>query len=158
MPLNSIHNNALQETIIGWIEMHGEVFVHVHHPHSGASGENYFLRSAEHLQALIASLAPKSVMVAYRQPQFSLRLVLAPDRIPQILEGIPDGIWWSIVDLASYPQAMVSYGSGNTRQELLQALEELMGGYYGIGIDPLEPEEYWNFENTTDIIVAQAPA
>lgn len=156
MTTSSIHDEDIQQTIKQWIKAHGEIFVNIHHPHSGSSGENYFFRSAAHVDALIASLSPKSVLIAYRQRQFPIRIALSPAHIPAILETITEGSWYGIVDLAPYPEVVIFYGSGNTHQELFQDIQDLMGGEYGIGIEPLEPSEYWNFENTNDIIVAQS--
>jgi hypothetical protein len=154
----SIHDDVFQQTLTQWIETEGEVFVYIHHPHTGSSGEYYFLRSPVHAHALIAALAPKSILTAYRQRQFPLRITVSPEQIPTILAAIPEGAWYSFVELAPYSEPICMHGGKDSHQELLEDIQDLMGGHYGIGMDPLDHEDPWQQADRDDILIAQCPA
>jgi hypothetical protein len=122
-----------------WLTENHELYVDVYLPHSGSSSTGYFVRSIQDLKILISRQThPELSITVFRRPQFSLRGIADKNLLEQALNNIPDGEWYRIVSLDSFPSECNILGSGNRHQELETEFSEIVGQNVGIGQSPFD--------------------
>lgn len=130
-----------------WLVETGELYVDVHLPHSGASGNAYIIHSINDLKLLVARQPhPEIVISIFHHLQYPIRGVANESLLKQAIQQIPDGEWYTIISLEDvYPSPVVWWGSGNSHQELRREFTDLLGKNVGIGINPADASSgYWH--------------
>ncbi len=137
LTLFSTQNLAL---LNDWLAETGELYVDVYVPHSGGSGQAYFIESINDLQALIGQQSSSEILVTiFHHLQYPLRGVADDPLLEVALEYIPDGEWYSILDLDSiFPAETVLLSSGSSHEQLQHDFADLSGKNLAIGQNPFD--------------------
>jgi len=159
MGLLSIHDHFVQQKLVKWFEQSDELFVHIHYPHGGTSGFDYFVSSIPSFEDLVNNARPGAVFFVLRERQFLMRGNVDDDFVRGALESVKDGDWYRIVQGEFYPSQLVYFGSGDTHQNLRHDLNECHGMDVYVGPEPVLPSEYWNWDMNADdkIVIAIKP-
>ena len=132
-----------------WLLESREIFVEVYRPHSGSGGTVYVLNNFSQFDDLVTKCNPGSLCFVLRDKQLQIRGRVDDAFIDQALEEIADGQKYRIIEPNRYPQAISSFGQGNSHSELEHDLRELQGLNVWTGFDFCFPENYW-IEDFTD--------
>jgi hypothetical protein len=132
-----------------WLSDLGELFIHFEYPHSGGSGNAYFVRSLEDIKNLIAQQThPEIEITIFRAIVFPIRGKDYSDLLQQALERIPKDQYYQIVVPLSYPSEYERLADGKGHDELRHDIASLEPGReIAIGVHPYDPpdEEFEQF-------------
>ena len=84
-------------------------------------------------------LAPRTTVIAFRQPRLSLRGVVDDEFISRCLSGIPDGSEYLVVETVRRTYGRMSYfhhDEGDSHAQLLEDLEGCRGAPVAAGLYP----------------------
>jgi len=157
MGTSSITDELVLNTVKKWLEERGEIFVDSYLPHSGSSGFGFFVRSFSDFSELVSKAPSGAVFTIFREQRYPIRGKVDDILMEKAMQEIKNGEWYGIVGLDFYPEGLSYYGSGNSHTELKKELEELRGMSICVGKEPNLPNEYWNIEESNDVIVASKP-
>jgi hypothetical protein len=153
MPMFTIQRYA---TLQQWLSENGELCVDVYLPKSAGGGRQYFVRSVEDLEALIASETWRELVVTiFRRLQYPLRGVADNSLLERSLKMISEGEWYTIVLLENYfyPSEPRWPGSGNSHAEFRQEFSEVIGHRVGVGQNPFDKDDTWISKTSDEAMV-----
>ena len=120
-------------------------------PHSGGSGTAYFVRSLSDLKSLVAQQTWGEIdITVFHHLQYPLRGIANEELLKQALELIPDGEWYSIVDLDDVYPLPPARGSGSSHEEFRREFADVLGRKVGIGQNPFDVHDFDYFFPLTD--------
>lgn len=127
-----------------WLQASHALYVWLDYPHSGGSGVAYRIRALPDLKHLLLSQnAPELELYVFREEQFPLHGVAAPDVLARAKETIASGQWYSIIREDSYYPAPIEYlGSGNTHAELEEQMSAVFGQAVAVGSEPFDGSDW----------------
>jgi hypothetical protein len=140
----SADDEKIRENINELLNLTHEVFIEEYLPHSGGSGDYYFIATIEHFNQLVDRAKTGIYFFISKQPQLPLRGIVDDQFISLVKDHIPEGTWYMISRISFYPQKLLSYGSGDTHDLLENDLHDLTGLDVCVGIEPYCNVEYWN--------------
>ncbi len=151
------NDKMMLEKVYKIIRMNGEVFVEYYYQRS--YDYYYFINSFDEFNNLLTKVVKNDFVTIYKNRQFMFR-------------GLPDkhfvtelkaeylkiqGSDYLIYDYVSYPQELEEYGSGSSRKELNEDIEELINYHQKLqvcfGPDPRTPDRLLNINENNEIIV-----
>jgi hypothetical protein len=140
-----------------WFRRSGELFIELHRPHSGASGNFYILNNYSQYEDLMMKASPGSICSVLRDKQLPIRGFIDDDLIQRAFNLLADGDYYLIVEPCTYPQMICFLGDGKTHVELEQDLRELQGTDVWVGHDFAIPNEYWKDNSAEDALIIIKP-
>jgi hypothetical protein len=140
-----------------WLEeASGELLVSIHLPHSGASPNNYLVRSADDVHQLLRSVTSLEVVVDVLAGRpFPLRGAVDDAFIGRAVNefGGQGESWWIVGPDTFAPNPVGFHASGNTVGELVFELASLEGEGVWVGVHPLDRTSHLSPSETLRIEV-----
>ena len=152
----SIHDPLLIQTVERWMYDSTDLFVELHYPHTGSSGDYYLLTTIRDFNELLAGARRGAIVTVLRKQQYPIRGIVDDDLIDRAIAEVPDGEWYDIVRPWFYPTMLPLSGGGNNHQQYRKELEELRGEEVFTGRAPSLPA-YWIKNDDEDSIIATIP-
>jgi hypothetical protein len=111
----------------------------IRYPYAGGTKSFEFFTSAAALFERLRQLPPRTSVIAFRQPQLSLRGIVDDEFIETRLRNIPEGSEFLVVETAQRTNGRASWFhdmAGETHPELRDALKESRGNAVAVGLYP----------------------
>jgi hypothetical protein len=141
-------------TLESWLRDLPEILVLIRYSHAAGNKDFEFFSSFGTLSSRIRQLAPRTSVVAFRQPQLPLRGLVDECFISSCLSRIPDGSEFLVLETTRRAYGEMSWfhnESGESHGELREALEESRGTPVAVG--PYPPQ----LEDSDDVVSAIVP-
>jgi hypothetical protein len=141
-------------TLEAWLRSRPEVLLLTRYSHAAGAKDFEFFSSFQDLSERLRQLPPRTSVIAFKQPQLSLRGVVDDSFITKCLSSIPDGLEYLFVETERRVYGRRSwfhYDTGMSHAELRDDLEESRGVGVAVGLYPS-----W-LEDTDDVISAVVP-
>jgi len=148
LTLFSPHNLAL---LSDWLEETGELYTNIEWPHSGGSGDAYFIHSMSDFKSLISQQTWSEIdITVFHHLQYSLRGAANEELLKQALDLIPDGEWYTIFALDDLFPSPPALGSGSSHEEFRSEFADILGKTIRIGQNPFDIRDFDYFFPLTD--------
>jgi hypothetical protein len=137
-----------------WLRVRPEILVLFRYPAAAGDKDFEFFSSFETLSSRIRQLSPGTSVIAFRDPQLTLRGIVDDGFVANCLSAIPDGAEFLVLEIAWRSVGKVRWShwlAGETHAELCEALEDSRG--ISVAVGPYPP---WLAE-TDDVIGAVVP-
>lgn len=141
-------------TLEQWFRSQPEILALIRYSHAAGSKDFEFFSSFQSLTDRIRALPPLTCVIAFRQPQLSLRGIVDDEFIVTCLSTIPDGSEYLVVEGVKRvygQQSWFHHGAGESHAELREDLEQSRGVPVAAGLYPP-----W-LEDTDDVVSAVVP-
>jgi hypothetical protein len=136
MTLRSAFDTLFLGTVSDWLQASGEVFVVIRYAYAAGAKDYLFIQSAQQLQALLATLPPRSDVIVFRHRQLPIRGIADNALLEQAITAIPEGTSWFLLYLGGEKPGDSSSAGDNSHQALKTAIAEHQGRCVAIGPDP----------------------
>lgn len=141
-------------TLESWFDDRRELLLMIRYPYAAGDREFEFFSSFQSLAERIRGLRRKTSIIAFRQPQLSLRGIVADAFIARCLSSIPDGSEYLVVETdrrVADGRSWTHDASGVSHAELRDDLEDCRSAPVAVGLYP-----NW-VEDSNDVISAYVP-
>lgn len=153
----SIYDEIVTAKLKEWFETSDELFIELHYPHSGGSGNYYLVSSLDNLSRMVEEARSGAVFFILRQLQFPIRGIADDTLIKRALDEIQDGEQFMITMREFYPQRLSRYGSWDSHEVLVEEIKDCQGQAICVGKEPNVPDQYWDPNHDEDVIIARKP-
>jgi hypothetical protein len=128
-----------------WLTELGELFIQCEYPHSGGSGNGYFVRNLEDIfNVLKKQWHPEIEIFIHKVVLFEIRGSNYPELLNQSLREIPENFYYQIVLPSLPPEEYKILADGKGHDELRNAILKLEPGLniaIGVHLDDITEEE-----------------
>ncbi len=141
-------------TLEVWLRSQPEILLLIRYSHAAGNKSFEFFRSFAALSERLRQLPACTNVIAFEQPQLSLRGMVDDAFIGNCLSSIPDGSEFIVVETVPRTAGRASWfhqSAGESHAELREALEELRGSPIVVGLYPP-----W-LQEGSDVISATVP-
>lgn len=153
MAYESINNSIFQSTVARWISENHEVLAMIRFHAAGGAKSFEFFKSFDVFRSRLEELLPRTCVIVFRDQQLSLRGRVDDEFISRALTSISNQIEYLLVGLELTTigkQSWYHESSGETHDELREALEDQLGCLVAVG--PYPPF-YEDNESVTSAVV-----
>jgi hypothetical protein len=126
-------------TLRDWLDAGLEILILIRHPNAGGSKDFELHSSFETLNSRLCTLAPRTSVIAFRDPQLPIRGIASQALADQCLAAIPDGtefLMWETETTQYGTAAWRHWVAGETHAELVEAILESGGRSVAVGPYP----------------------
>jgi len=149
-----VTNPVFEQIVENWTKEVGELFVHVYLPSSGVEGVYYMVYSMSDVCNIVQDAAKNAVIYLTREKMLPLR-GRANEQIKDALKMFLYKDWWLIAKPKVYPEEIEFFETGNTHEELAEALTVLRDNEVWIGPDFTFPDNYTKPNLDPNLIIAR---
>jgi hypothetical protein len=148
----SAFSSSFCGTVQKWIDQYHDLFVVVRYHAMAGAREYFWFSNYDAFANVLSNCPPMSNIVVFRDNQIALRGTVDSKLFEQAVELIGENTEWMIADTVEPPNSALYVWTGDTHQELIEQLNDMVGQLISIG-----PYAKWHERDNEAMISALVP-